>query len=74
MFKEHPESTSTVAPPVVGCNGGRPVVINNQTNGYLESPGYPGHYDNGMFCEWVIKVEEGHRINVTFMDFDLEAG
>ena len=49
-------------------------MIENQTSGYLVSPGYPGHYDNGIFCEWIIKVEEGKRIKATFIDFDLQEG
>ena len=74
MFKERPNNTSTMAPPVAGCDGTGPLIIVNQSSGYLESPGYPGHYGNGIFCEWVIKVDEGNRINITFLDFDLEDG
>ena len=66
--------TSTMTPPVAGCDGTGPLIIVNQSSGYIESPGYPRHYGNGLFCEWVIKVEEGNRINITFLDFDLEDG
>ena len=59
-------------PPIAGCDGRGPLIFANKSNGYLESPGYPGHYDNGLFCEWIIKVEDGYRINITFLDFDLE--
>ena len=74
LFQDKPYPASTQAPPVAGCDGKGPLVIENQSSGNLESVGYPGLYSNELFCEWIIRVEEGNRIRVTFLDFDLEDG
>ena len=74
IFQDKPYPGSTETPPVAGCDGNGPHIIANQSYGYLESLGYPGLYSNELFCEWIIRVEEGNRIRVTFLDFDLEDG
>ena len=74
IFQDKPYPGSTETPPVAGCDGNGPLIIANQSYGYLESLGYPGLYSNELFCEWIIRVEEGNRIRVTFLDFDLEDG
>jgi len=58
----------TTNPPVVGTCGGN--FVGNQ--GSLASPNYPGDYDNNLRCVYVIEVEAGRRVELTFADFSLE--
>ena len=40
--------------------------------GIITSPSYPGQYHNNADCEYYLKIQEGSRINVTFLDFVVE--
>lgn len=41
--------------------------------GQFTSPNYPNNYPRDTHCQWVIQVEYGHLIEITFTDFDFEA-
>jgi len=58
----------TTNPPVIGTCGGN--FVGNQ--GSLASPNYPNDYDNNLRCVYVIEVEAGRRVELTFGDFSLE--
>jgi len=58
----------TTNPPVVGTCGGN--FVGNQ--GSLASPNYPNDYENNLRCVYVIEVEAGRRVELTFGDFSLE--
>lgn len=51
-----------------GCGG---VLI--KPEGKFTSPNYPYNYPRDTHCQWVIQVEYGHLIEITFTDFDFEA-
>lgn len=40
-------------------------------SGYIFSPNYPQNYKSNETCEWLIEVQEGHSIELTFQDVDL---
>ncbi|XP_069815839.1 cubilin [Dendropsophus ebraccatus] len=40
--------------------------------GTITSPGYPNVYPHGVSCMWVISVQPGHLIRLTFSAFNLE--
>ncbi|CAK8691327.1 unnamed protein product [Clavelina lepadiformis] len=48
------------------------IEINGQTNGTLNSPGYPLPYDDNVSITWKITVREGYRVRLQFNSFDLE--
>ena len=52
-----------------GCGG----VLTSQ-EGSFASPGYPQPYHHNAICTWEIKVSKGSRIQLVFIDVDLEAG
>ena len=58
----------TTNPPVIGTCGGN--FVENQ--GSLASPNYPNNYDDNLQCVYVIEVEAGRRVELTFVDFSLE--
>lgn len=37
------------------------------------SPKYPNNYDDDVYCEWFLEVEENHRLSLNFVDFSLES-
>ncbi|XP_077993791.1 cubilin-like [Glandiceps talaboti] len=41
-------------------------------SGTFSSPNYPGQYAHSRVCEWRITVTSGHRITLTFTDFNIE--
>lgn len=51
------------------CGG----LINNQTHGSINSPGYPGLYPHNRDCEWLIEVTPGKRIQLVFATFRIES-
>uniref|UniRef100_H9G7X4 TNF alpha induced protein 6 n=1 Tax=Anolis carolinensis TaxID=28377 RepID=H9G7X4_ANOCA len=38
----------------------------------FKTPGYPNEYEDDQICYWHIRVKYGQRINIQFLDFDLE--
>ena len=52
-----------------GCGG----VLTSQ-QGSFASPGYPQPYHHNAQCSWEIKVSKGSRIQLVFIDIDLEVG
>merc|ERR1711962_837623 len=42
------------------------------TGGVIKSPGYPGKYHPNEDCEWIIKAEAGHVVELVFDDIELE--
>lgn len=51
-----------------GCGG-----ILNKPEGSFTSPNYPNNYPHNIQCQWIIEIEYGHLIEITFSDFDFEA-
>lgn len=52
---------------IQGCGG-----VLNKPEGSFTSPNYPNQYPHNTRCQWVIEVEYGHLIEVTFVDLDFE--
>ncbi|XP_048238874.1 cubilin-like [Haliotis rufescens] len=50
-----------------GCGG-----TFSTPNGVIMSKNYPQTYPHNTECRWLIKVESGQRITLTFVDFDVE--
>ncbi|XP_077864847.1 cubilin-like [Saccoglossus kowalevskii] len=42
------------------------------TPGSIQSPNYPSDYANNADCVWIIQVNQGEMIKITFIDFHLE--
>ncbi|KAI4562255.1 hypothetical protein MJT46_011217 [Ovis ammon polii x Ovis aries] len=42
-------------------------------SGVISSPNYPAAYDSLTHCSWLLEAPQGHTINLTFTDFDIEA-
>merc|ERR1712150_302034 len=61
--------TVTVTPlnDVTGCNGTYDAIKQEIT-----SPNYPQSYGNSMNCSWTIKVSPGKKVELKFLDFNLE--
>lgn len=53
---------------IQGCGG-----ILNKPEGSFTSPNYPKPYPHGVLCQWVIEVEYGHLVEITFVDYDFES-
>ncbi|KAE8596094.1 hypothetical protein XENTR_v10015965 [Xenopus tropicalis] len=51
-----------------GCGG-----VFQAPNGEIHSPNYPRPYEDNTECSWVIRVDFGHRVLLTFRDFDIES-
>ena len=47
--------------------------MSTMENGTVISPNYPNYYPNNIDETYSIEVEPGSRIEVTFLDFDLES-
>ena len=41
-------------------------------SGSIHSPNYPNPYDSNDDCAWILEVDPNHRIEFTFIDFDVE--
>ncbi|KAM4705286.1 LOW QUALITY PROTEIN: cubilin [Rhinophrynus dorsalis] len=50
-----------------GCGG-----VFQASNGEIHSPNYPRPYDDNTECSWLIRVDFGHRVLLSFKDFDIE--
>lgn len=53
---------------VQGCGG-----MLNKPQGRFTSPNYPIPYPHNTHCQWIIEVDYGHLIEISFTDFDFEA-
>ena len=42
-------------------------------SGVISSPNYPQPYPVNRECRWYVSVEPGKRVNITIVDFDMEA-
>ncbi|KAI8478628.1 CUB and sushi domain-containing protein 3 [Branchiostoma belcheri] len=51
------------------CGGQR-----TESSGTIQSPGYPGQYENNLNCEWVITSPRGAVVQLQFERLDLEDG
>ncbi|KAG8432318.1 hypothetical protein GDO86_016818 [Hymenochirus boettgeri] len=38
----------------------------------IKSPGYPGEYENNQICYWHIRIPYGQRVEIEFLDLDIE--
>ena len=54
------------------CGRDKPLVMENTTYGRVESPNYPKNYKNGLTCGWIIKVDNGKKMKINFIDVQLE--
>jgi len=52
----------------VGCGG----EYIDRPSGTISSPGYPNPYPRDTECLWHIKAPEGHHVNITINNLDLE--
>lgn len=59
------EASSTTS-----CTGGN---CNTGDSGEVTSPGYPNNHDNNLFDETLIEVSANSMVELTFVDFDVEA-
>ncbi|KAG8443219.1 hypothetical protein GDO86_011865 [Hymenochirus boettgeri] len=50
-----------------GCGG-----VFQASSGEIHSPNYPRSYGMDTECSWLIRVDIGHRVLLTFNDFDTE--
>ena len=41
--------------------------------GVIKSPGFPGFYDVNLDLNWLIESQIGQRIEIIFLDFDVES-
>lgn len=53
---------------IQGCGGHL-----NRPEGIFSSPNYPQPYPHDVHCQFIIEVEYGHLVEITFTDFDFEA-
>lgn len=60
--------TSSFRSPKAAC-GGRMESL----SGFIYSKNYPKNYDNNLDCTWLISVPFHHRIELNFLDFDLDS-
>ena len=66
-------SLTTISPSQPGaCEGKGPLVITDEQEGYIMSPGHPRDYFNNLFCEWLIKANKDEVVKLMFLAFDLE--
>ena len=56
------------------CGSRKPLVIENSSQGYIQSPNYPNDYPNGADCSWMIGVTNGTRMTINIDDFQVELG
>ena len=55
---------------IIGC---KPFDHNVSSNSItLKSPEYPNEYKGGHDCYGVVRVNQGEKISITFLDFDVE--
>ena len=55
------------------CGSGKPLVLDSGLeSGELTSPDYPSKYSPSLDCEWLINVDEGFGVQISFTFFDLE--
>lgn len=52
---------------IQGCGG-----MLNKPEGSFTSPNYPKPYPRNTHCQWIIEVEYGHLVEISFLDFDFE--
>lgn len=53
---------------IKGCGG-----LLRKPTGSFNSPNYPKPYPHNQKCQWIIEVEYGHLIEITFIDYDFES-
>ena len=46
--------------------------FNYSISGSIHSPNYPNPYDSNDDCSWSLEVDPNHRIQFSFVDFDVE--
>ena len=56
------------------CGSDKPLVIENSTQGYIQSPNYPDNYPSGLDCLWKLKVGDGLRMTIRIVDVLVENG
>ena len=55
------------------CGTGKPLILDTgQEPGELTSPDYPSQYSPKLDCEWLINVDEGFGVQISFTFFGLE--
>nr|XP_015193557.1 PREDICTED: ovochymase-2 isoform X1 [Lepisosteus oculatus] len=50
-----------------GCQN----IILTESEGEIQSPGYPNNYPNDLSCQWRILVPQNHFVKVEFIEFNL---
>ena len=63
-----------IAWPEIGFNTFQNIQLNiiSAPSGSIHSPNYPNPYDSNDDCAWILEVDPNHRIEFTFIDFDVE--
>ena len=54
------------------CGSYQPLVIENSTNGFIESPHYPSKYPDNATCSWKIKIPDGIQMSINVTDVSVE--
>ena len=73
----HASSVNLTIPGVEGaCGTNKPLLIlmDNSSEGYIQSPHYPNNYPNNSDCAWLIQVPPGETLRLTIDDISLENG
>ncbi|GAB6032010.1 hypothetical protein CHUAL_010385 [Chamberlinius hualienensis] len=52
---------------IPGCGG-----LLTGERGSISSPDHPNNYENGMECDWLIRVHPNERVRLVFTNMDLE--
>ena len=53
------------------CGSDQPLILSN-SSGRILSPNYPGEYPSNQDCSWIIQVEAGFVVRLSFGHFELE--
>ena len=67
-------TTPEPPPPDPACDQRQPTLIIVLGQGFLLSPNYPVFYENNLECSWIIDVDIGKTVQLTFIVFHLEDG
>ena len=68
-----PDSQTTLEDSLSGaCGRDQPSILSNSSFGRIFSPNYPGDYPSNIDCSWVIQVEAGSVVRLSFGRFELE--
>ena len=71
--KTYPPDTQTTLEDSLSeaCGRDQPLILLS-SSGRIFSPNYPGEYPSNQDCSWMIQVETGSVIRLSFGHFELE--